>query len=62
MPFCAMCEGNGCSKKNECYRHRALPEYKVTYLNLETRCGEFNNYNLFLEIDGRVVSEIHQKN
>lgn len=61
MPFCAMCYGVKCPKKNDCYRHRAKHDYKVTYLNLEKRCKESNNYNLFIEIDGREVEEIKEK-
>ena len=25
MPDIAMCSGTGCPRRNECYRHRALP-------------------------------------
>ena len=46
MPDIAMCHGEGCAKRDECYRHRAQPSsfrqaYFIPTLGLDGTCHEF---------------------
>ena len=48
MPDISMCKGDGCPDKNECYRHRAVPDKRfqiyftaIPYDSIEEDCDMF---------------------
>ena len=61
IPSCAVCQGNGCSKRNECYRFRADPDARMIYINFEYICSQLNDYKYFYEIGDRKVKPIEEE-
>jgi len=46
MPDLAMCTGDGCPRRRECYRHRAVPSFHQPYhgtppVKPDGSCDEF---------------------
>jgi hypothetical protein len=60
MPDISMCRGDGCPRKRECYRCRAVPSQRQSYfvtppVRADGSCGSF------LELRrGDVLTEIRQ--
>lgn len=53
----AKCPGEGCSKRNECYRHRAYPDSQwQSYMTTPEKKGE--ECEMFMPIEGRRVMSI----
>lgn len=53
----AKCPGDGCSRKNECYRHRAYPNpYRQAYMTTPEKKGK--ECLEFIPIEGRRVMSV----
>jgi len=54
MPDICMCHGDGCTKKDNCYRHIAIPDYYQTYF-VTAPIDNNGNCLYFWESGGRVM-------
>jgi hypothetical protein len=63
MPDITMCTGDGCSKKNTCYRFTATPGHRQSYF-CEPPIDKDGNCDVYLEVQERVANtqEEAQKN
>ena len=53
MPDISMCNGNGCSKKDSCYRVKATPSKYQSYSDFYNHLDEDGNCEHFI-LDGRM--------
>ena len=55
MPDISMCNGNGCKRKDECYRYRATPDpYWQAYGNFDELIAD-GECKAFWSIEGRGI-------
>lgn len=61
MPDITMCEGEGCDRKKQCYRHTATPsEYRQSYfvespVDIHGECDHFWTNKKLLQVFGPTV-------
>lgn len=60
MPDLAICNGNGCNKKLECFRYMCKRELRNVFCDFERICGEWNQWKYIYSIDGREVREVEE--
>ena len=52
MPDLVMCTNKKCHRKNECYRHSAVPNV-IQYYDSFKKIKNFDECPFFIEIEGR---------
>jgi len=55
MPDISMCLTKDCPKRNKCYRYIAIPSQWQSYFLIDLVCNDENNYEWFMDIDGRFM-------